>query len=103
GLAEAMDVHQSTASNLLRALIEAGFMVSAKGEEDRRSVRLQLTARGRRVLARAPGPFTGVLPEALARLDKRTLARLDRDLGVVIAELGADERGAGIPLGSDKR
>lgn len=102
-LAQAMDVHQSTASNLLRALVEEGLVVSAKGEEDRRAVRLQLTARGRRVLARAPAPFAGVLPEALARLDKRTLARLERDLGAVIAELGVDERGAGIPLGGDGR
>lgn len=98
-LAQAMDVHQSTASNLLRGLLEAGLVVSAKGEEDRRAVRLQVTARGNRVLAKAPGPFAGVLPEALARLDKRTLARLDRDLGALIAELGADERGANIPLG----
>lgn len=103
GLAQAMDVHQSTASNLLRALLEAGLVVSAKGEEDRRAVRLQLTARGRRVLAKAPGPFSGVLPEALSRLDKRTLARLERDLGTVIEELGADEGGANIPLGSDGR
>ncbi|RYF19195.1 MAG: MarR family transcriptional regulator [Comamonadaceae bacterium] len=103
GLAQAMDVHQSTASNLLRALLEAGLVVSAKGEEDRRAVRLQLTARGRRVLAKAPGPFSGVLPEALSRLDKRTLARLERDLGAVIEELGADEGGANIPLGSDGR
>lgn len=103
GLAQAMDIHQSTASNLLRALLEDGLLVSAKGEEDRRAVQLQLTARGRRVLAKAPGPFTGVLPEALARLDKRTLARLDRDLAALIAELGVDERGASIPLGTNGR
>jgi DNA-binding MarR family transcriptional regulator len=102
-LARAMDIHQSTASNLLRGLLEGGFVVSAKGGADRRAVQLQVTARGTRALARAPGPFTGVLPEALGRLDKRTLARLERDLGTVIAELGADERGANIPLGSDGR
>lgn len=102
-LAQEMDIHQSTASNLLRALIEAGLVVSAKGEEDRRAVRLQVTARGNRVLAKAPGPFAGVLPEALGRLDKRTLARLDRDLGALIEELGADESGANIPLGSGER
>jgi len=102
-LAQEMDVHQSTASNLLRALLEADLVVSAKGEEDRRAVRLQVTASGNRVLAKAPGPFAGVLPEALARLDKRTLARLDRDLGALIEELGADERDANIPLGSSDR
>jgi len=98
-LARAMDIHQSTASNLLRALLDKNLVVAERGDEDRRAVQLKATARAAKVLAKAPGPFTGVLPEALARLDKRTLARLDRDLAVLIAELGADERGAGIPIG----
>ena len=100
GLARAMDIHQSTASNLLRALLEKQLVVADRGGEDRRSVRLQATARGLRVLAKAPGPLTGVLPDALARLDKATLARLDRDLGKLIDQLGVSERGAGIPMGS---
>jgi hypothetical protein len=37
--------------------------------------------------------LTGLLPEALGRLDARTLARLDRDLGKLALELGADPRG----------
>jgi DNA-binding MarR family transcriptional regulator len=99
-LARAMDVHQSTASNLLRVLVEKDLVLAERGGEDRRSVQLQATARAGRLLAKAPGPFSGVLPEALDRLDKATLARLDRDLGRLIAELGADERAATIPLGS---
>ena len=99
-LARAMDIHQSTASNLLRVLIDAGLVVAGRDGEDRRSVQLKTTARGARALSKAPGPFTGVLPDALGRLDARTLARLDRDLGRLIEELGGDERGAGVPLGS---
>jgi DNA-binding MarR family transcriptional regulator len=100
GLARAMDIHQSTASNLLRSLLEKELVASDRAGDDRRAVQLRATARGLRVLARAPGPFTGVLPEALARLDRKTLARLDRDLGALIEELGVSERGAGIPLGA---
>jgi hypothetical protein len=37
---------------------------------------------------------------AIGRLDSRALARLDRDLARLIEELGADERGANIPLGA---
>ena len=74
-------------------------MVADRGGEDRRAVQLRTTARAGRVLAKAPGPFTGVLPEAIGRLDKATLARLDRDLARLIAELGGDERDANIPLG----
>lgn len=99
-LARAMDIHQSTASNLLRALQEKNLVVAQRGGTDRRAVQLQATLKGSRLLAKAPGPFSGVLPEALGRLDKATLARLDRDLARLIEELGADERGAGIPLGS---
>ena len=97
-LALAMDIHQSTASNLVRALVERELVTNAKGGGDRRTVQLQLLPAGAKVLRRAPGPFSGVLPEALARLDARTLARLDKDLGELIDVLHADERAAGIPL-----
>ena len=101
-LARAMDVHQSTASNLLRVLIDEGLVLAGRDGEDRRSVQLKTTARGARALSKAPGPFSGVLPDALGRLDARTLARLDRDLTRLIEELGADERGARVLLGSDE-
>lgn len=97
-LARTMDVHQSTASNLIRALLDAGLVLSEKGEVDRRSVHLRATARGLRVLAKAPTPFTGVLPEALQRLDSATLARMERDLDKLIRELQADPELARVPL-----
>jgi DNA-binding MarR family transcriptional regulator len=99
-LARAMDIHQSTASNLLRALMEAGLVGSDRGTEDRRAVLLKVTPRGRKALAKVPGPHAGMLPDALARLDPATLARLDRDLAKVIKELGVDSRGASVPLGA---
>lgn len=98
-LARAMDVHQSTASNLVKSLVERKLAEARKDGADRRSVQLYLLAAGTRVLRRAPGPFTGVLPQALAALDSKTLARLDRDLGTLIAALDVDKRDAGIPLG----
>ena len=98
-LARAMDVHQSTASNLVKTLVERELIVAAKEGTDRRAVQLSLLPAGSRVLKRAPGPFTGVLPQALASLDAKTLKRLDRDLAKLIAALGADEQAANIPLG----
>lgn len=98
-LARAMDVHQSTASNLVKALVERELVATAKDGPDRRMVQLSILPAGRKVLRQAPGPFTGVLPQALAGLDAQTLARLDADLATLIAALGADERGANIPLG----
>jgi DNA-binding MarR family transcriptional regulator len=98
-LARAMDVHQSTASNLVRALVERELIGTAKDGTDRRAVQLRILPAGSRVLRRAPGPFAGVLPQALASLDAATLARLDEDLAKLITALGADARAANIPLG----
>lgn len=103
-VARGMDIHQSTASNLVKGLISRELVFARKSDAgDRRTVQLRLTAAGARVLRRAPGPLTGVLPAALASMDARTLARLERDLDQLIAALGADERGAGIPLGQPAR
>ncbi|MEP6875116.1 MAG: MarR family winged helix-turn-helix transcriptional regulator [Burkholderiales bacterium] len=98
-LARAMDVHQSTASNLVKSLAEQGMIVVAKNSSDRRTVQLRTLPAGARVLRRAPEPFTGVLPDALNSLDVKTLARLEKDLGKLIEALDVDERDAGIPLG----
>lgn len=97
-LAALMDIHQTTASNLVRALVTADMVVAEKNAPDRRAVQLRVLPAGTRVLRRAPGPFAGVLPDALATLDVATLERMDRDLALLIDALHADERAAGIPL-----
>lgn len=97
-LARDMDIHQTTTSNVVKALLQQGLVQANRDGPDRRAVQLSVTSAGRDVLKRVPGPFAGVLPDALARLDPQTLERLDRDLGTLIALLDADERGAGIPL-----
>jgi DNA-binding MarR family transcriptional regulator len=98
-LARAMDIHQSTASNLVKGLITRGLVVGAKNGADRRAVQLRILPAGTAVLRRAPGPMSGVLPQALASLDARTLKRMDADLAKLITALNADERAANIPLG----
>lgn len=97
-LAAAMDIHQTTASNLVRALLSGGFIATARGQIDKRAVQLTALPAGRDLLGKVPGPFTGVLPQALALLDGATLSRLDEDLGRLIALLDADEHAAGVPL-----
>lgn len=97
-LGRAMDVHQSTASNLVKPLLERGLLTTVKDGHDRRAVALHLSEGGRRLLEQAPAPFAGVLPDALAGLDAATLARLEQDLGKLIAALAAGDAGAGTPL-----
>jgi DNA-binding MarR family transcriptional regulator len=98
-LAAAIDVKQPTASNLVKSLAEQELVEVRRHERDRRAVMLYLRPGGARLLRRAPVPFTGVLPQALANLDETTLVRLEHDLGALIGLLAADERGATIPLG----
>jgi DNA-binding MarR family transcriptional regulator len=98
-LAKAMDIHQSTASNLVKSLIARELIAGTRNGVDRRAVQLRILPAGAMVLRRAPGPLTGVLPQALASLDARTLKRLDADLAKLITALDADERAANIPLG----
>jgi DNA-binding MarR family transcriptional regulator len=97
-LAHAMDVHQSTASNLVKLLIERGMITATKSGTDKRAVILRIAPAGAKVLRNAPKPFTGILPGALASLDARTLARLEKDLGKLIKVLEADEAAAKIML-----
>jgi DNA-binding MarR family transcriptional regulator len=98
-LARAMDIHQSTASNLLKPLVEQGFVATTRGDADRRSVELRLTPQGQRVLRKVPGPFEGVLPQTLGQLDHATLKRLDHDLDALIALLPAGVPRSNLPLG----
>ncbi len=102
-LARTMDIHQSTASNLIKPLIAQGLLRTERSQTDGRSRALFLTADGRRVLKRVPGPFMGVLPQALLALDRTTLSRLDRDLGRLVEVMGADGRGEQTPLGAPER
>lgn len=97
-LALAMDVRQSTASNLVRGLVGKGLVSTSRDGADRRAVQLKVLPPARRILTHAPGPFSGVLPGALASLDPRALRRLEKDLAVLIEALGVDERAATTPL-----
>lgn len=97
-LGRAMDIHQSTASNLVRGLVERGYVVAAREGSDRRNVALRILPAGQEVLRRAPAPLAGVLPNALATLDEATLLRLEHDLATLIARLDVDEAAGKIPL-----
>jgi DNA-binding MarR family transcriptional regulator len=97
-LAREMDIHQSTASNLVRGLLEQELIRADKDVIDRRSVRLTALPSARRLLLKAPGPFSGVLPQAIAELDPTTLRRLRKDLSALLELLHADRRAAHKPL-----
>ena len=96
-LARAMDI-QSTASNLIRQLVKRELVRTEKSAADRRGVQLFIEAAGQLLLQGAPGPYEGVLPEALQQLPRATLDQLQLSLAQVIQALKADEQAGGIPL-----
>ena len=83
-LAERMALHQTTASNLVKALAGKGLIGRVRDGSDRRFVHLHVTTEGRRTLSQAPGPHPGLLVDALRKIDLRHLQRLRRDLAALI-------------------
>ncbi|MCB1995058.1 MAG: winged helix-turn-helix transcriptional regulator [Burkholderiaceae bacterium] len=98
GLARAMHIHQSTASNLVRALVDRDLVSTAREGADRRAVQLRLLPAGTELLAKAPGPYTGLLVQALDRLDADTLARLELDLTRLAQAMGIGEDAPALPI-----
>lgn len=98
GIASSMDIHQSTASNLVKTLVKKELITMVKSAEDRRNVHLTILPAGEQLLKKTPGPFEGVLPVALGSLSAATLLRLDADLGQLIGILNADETAEETPL-----
>lgn len=98
-LAARLSIHQSTCSLLVDKLVRARLIAKTKSKSDQRRVGLALSARGRQVLRRAPGPPEGVLPEAVAGMSTATLRNLYRGLRAVIEGLDIrDDDAAGTPL-----
>jgi DNA-binding MarR family transcriptional regulator len=86
-LAKLMALHQSTASNMVDKLETAGVLRKERTAADQRVVRLFLTEHGNELLANAPSPARGVLPEALRMLSQNDLAALQEKLDVLLAQI----------------
>jgi DNA-binding MarR family transcriptional regulator len=101
-LSACMALHQTTASNLVNALVQRGLIERTRNPEDRRIVRLTLSRKGRKLLQQAPQPHAGLLVDGLERLDRRQLARLRDSLKALVAEmLSASGTAAGETLLGD--
>jgi len=98
-LAEQMALHQTTASNLINALVQRKLVRRSRDDSDQRVVRLAATTEGKRMLLRAPGPYVGLLFDALRHLDPSDLRRLRKALIVLTTVMrGAAREAAGETL-----
>lgn len=86
-LAENLAIHQSTCSLLVEKLVKKQLVEKQRLAQDQRKVGLIVTAAGQAVLAKAPQPIDGILPQVLATLDKETLQNLNSSLKLVISKL----------------
>ena len=98
-LSRALSIHVSTASNLLDKLAKRGLVERMRSDDDRRAVRLQITPAGQTILDRAPQPASGLIIDALSRMSRESLARLDEDLACLIGHINTtDPSAANEPL-----
>lgn len=88
-LAERMYLHASTVSGIVDRLEAGGLVRRRRSPADRRSVRLEITSRGRRILYEAPEPPRSKVVAGLRRLSgrdvralRRAVRRLSRLMGV---------------------
>ncbi|THF62633.1 MarR family winged helix-turn-helix transcriptional regulator [Pseudothauera rhizosphaerae] len=95
-LANRMALHQSTASNMVDRLETADYIRKERTSTDQRVVRLFLTDGGSAMLARAPSPARGILPEALRKLDGESLQRLQSELDGLLLEIKNMDEGFGM-------
>ena len=82
-LATNLALHQTTASNLVNALVERRLLRRSRDQHDQRVVHLFATAEGTRVLSRSPHPYSGLLVDALQRIGARDLNRLAQGLNTL--------------------
>lgn len=86
-LTQKLSLQQSTVSNLVERLNSAGLVRRIHETRDNRVVRLELTSAGKKLVARAPKPARGVLPDALEKLDRRSLKKLSTSLESLVKEM----------------
>lgn len=84
GFAQFHATTRGTASQTVKSLVEKGFLTRTPSEKDARSVRFDLTARGRRKLAGDP---LEAVARAAARLDNDDSGRMTANLRAMLADL----------------
>lgn len=83
-LARAMSIHQTTASNLVEKLVGLDLVRRERSETDSRAVSLYITETGQQRLDSAPGPYRGLLPDALGKLPYASLVDLHHNLAELL-------------------
>ena len=72
-LSKGMYLQPSTITGLVDVLEQKGYLVRVRDREDRRVVKVRLTAKGQRLAKKAPNPAQGKMIYGLTKLKRREL------------------------------
>lgn len=97
-LADALGMQRPAVSHMLRALAARGWVERSRSEDDQRSVRLFVSAEGRKLLGRTSGRVTGTLQRAVSNLTDDELEQLATSLTALLESLPTHT-----PAGGDAR
>lgn len=86
-LGKTMAIHQSTTSNLVERLVQADLMRRERSAADQRVVQLYPTAKGTRLVKKAPVSVRGVLLDGLEKLNAKELAAINASLRTLIDKM----------------
>jgi DNA-binding MarR family transcriptional regulator len=89
-LAGELAVHQSSVSTLVDRLRDRGFVRRVRSAPDRRFVRVELTAEGQRLAARAPEAAQGRLLRGLQAMTSAEVRRLRRAIARLVSTMEAE-------------
>jgi DNA-binding MarR family transcriptional regulator len=88
-LAELLDTSKQAASKLVDSMVAAGFLARFQDQRDRRVLRLQLTAKSRRVMASSLETSAALEDVIAARVGAQGLAALREGLLAMVEAEGA--------------
>jgi len=98
-LANQMALHQTSASNLVNALVEHRLIRRVRDVTDKRVIHLHPSAEGRKMLLQIPGPHAGLLVDGLRRLEGDQIERLRESLLLLVSVMQrAADDASGDPL-----
>jgi DNA-binding MarR family transcriptional regulator len=95
-LARRMGVTPAACTSTVDQLVELGYVVRQRSEEDRRQVALAVTPKGRRTLDQVWRRFDATLEGVLAGIPREEIATTARTLRTIAARLRQE---APVPLG----
>lgn len=89
-LAQRIYLHPATVVGILNRLEESGLVQRLRSNEDRRVVTVELTRKGKQLVAKAPEVIQGMLVSGLEKLSEKKRNKIDDGLTELVKMLGIE-------------